>query len=92
MRDRVLKPNNSLRSLGFALLNPTYGKCPKRDKNIIKVLAEEHPFLENKTKELAGLTKNIVAQISTLEQYRKSLIHECVTGKRRITEDHAREQ
>ena len=47
-------------------------------------------FLENKTKELAGLTKNIITQISTLEQYRKSLIHECVTGKRRINEDHAR--
>ena len=59
---------------------------PRDEQNTIST------FLENKTKELAGLTKNIVAQISTLEQYRKSLIHECVTGKRRITEDHAREQ
>jgi len=49
-------------------------------------------FLDNKTKELGGLTENIVTQISTLEQYRKSLIHECVTGKRRVNEDHAREQ
>jgi len=43
-------------------------------------------FLDNKTKELDGLTEIIVTQISTLKQYRKSLIHECVTGKRRITE------
>ena len=49
-------------------------------------------FLDNKTKELDGLAENIVTQISTLEQYRKSLIHECVTGKRRVNEDHAREQ
>ena len=49
-------------------------------------------FLENKTKEHAGLTKNIITQISTLEQYRKSLIHECVTGKRRITDDDVQDQ
>ena len=44
-------------------------------------------FLDNKTKELDGLAENIVTQISSLQQYRKSLIHECVTGKRRITDD-----
>lgn len=30
-------------------------------------------------------------QIFTLEQYRKSLIHECITGKRRITEEDLKE-
>lgn len=30
--------------------------------------------------------KNIEAQIATLAAYRKSLIHECVTGQRRVTE------
>jgi type I restriction enzyme S subunit len=44
-------------------------------------------YLDLKLAESARITKTIVAQISTLEQYRKSLIHECVTGKRRITED-----
>jgi len=29
----------------------------------------------------------IEAQIATLVAYRKSLIHECVTGQRRITEE-----
>jgi type I restriction enzyme, S subunit len=49
-------------------------------------------FLDNKAKELAGLIENIVTQISTLRQYRKSLIHECVTGKRRITDDDVQDQ
>jgi len=49
-------------------------------------------FLDNKTKELDGLAENIVTQISTLQQYRKSLIHECVTGKRRITDDDVQDQ
>jgi type I restriction enzyme M protein len=30
--------------------------------------------------------------LATLEQYRKSLIHECVTGKRQITEDDVQDQ
>jgi type I restriction enzyme S subunit len=32
------------------------------------------------------IRNNIFNQITTLTSYRKSLIHECVTGKRRITE------
>jgi len=44
-------------------------------------------FLDTKCAELDKLKGNIQHQISTLNQYRKSLIHECVTGKRRITGD-----
>jgi type I restriction enzyme S subunit len=44
-------------------------------------------FLDQKCSELTELQANIENQISTLAQYRKSLIHECVTGKRWITED-----
>jgi type I restriction enzyme S subunit len=40
-------------------------------------------WLDNINKQINDLKKNIQQQISTLEQYRKSLIHECVTGKRR---------
>jgi len=43
-------------------------------------------FLRNKNEEIQTLKNNLGGQISALEQYRKSLIHECVTGKRRITE------
>jgi len=49
-------------------------------------------FLDKKTEEISKIEGVITSQISTLEQYRKSLIHECVTGKRRVNEDHAREQ
>ncbi|MDI6686627.1 MAG: restriction endonuclease subunit S [Desulfobacterales bacterium] len=44
-------------------------------------------FLDKKTDEISKIEGIITSQISTLQQYRKSLIHECVTGKRRITED-----
>jgi len=44
-------------------------------------------FLNGKISEIQNIKKNIQNQISTLNQYRKSLIHECVTGKRRINED-----
>lgn len=44
-------------------------------------------FLDTKTSEILELKINLHDQIKTLEQYRKSLIHECVTGKRRITDN-----
>jgi len=43
-------------------------------------------FLNKKTIQIDSLIDNINAQITMLEQYRKSLIHECVTGQRRVTE------
>ena len=35
---------------------------------------------------MVGLVPDHRAQINTLTSYRKSLIHECVTGQRRVTE------
>ena len=49
-------------------------------------------YLGKKCSELTELRANIENQISTLNQYRKSLIHECVTGKRRINKDDVQEQ
>jgi type I restriction enzyme S subunit len=43
-------------------------------------------FLDEKFTELAHLKSCIEAQIEVLTSYRKSLIHECVTGQRRVTE------
>ena len=43
-------------------------------------------YLDGKLSDLARLASTIEAQIDTLTAYRKSLIHECVTGQRRITE------
>ena len=36
--------------------------------------------------QIAQIVNGIESQIATLTAYRKSLIHECVTGQRRITE------
>lgn len=41
--------------------------------------------LDEKLGELRCIVTTIEAQIATLTAYRKSLIHECVTGQRRIT-------
>jgi type I restriction enzyme, S subunit len=44
-------------------------------------------YLDAKERESHLISKTIESQIATLTAYRKSLIHECVTGQRRITED-----
>ena len=44
-------------------------------------------FLDEKLNHVAQIVNGIEAQIETLIAYRKSLIHECVTGQRRITEN-----
>jgi len=43
-------------------------------------------FIENRTAQFASLRATLLNQITTLLTYRKSLIHECVTGQRRVTE------
>jgi type I restriction enzyme, S subunit len=43
-------------------------------------------FLDQKTNALSRIVEGIEKQINTLIAYRKSLIHECVTGQRRITD------
>lgn len=52
-------------------------------------VSEQHSicgFVEQCNANFARLTASISRQIDTLLAYRKSLIHECVTGQRRITE------
>lgn len=43
--------------------------------------------LDQETQLLAALKANLNQQISTLEDYKKSLIYECMTGKKRIKAD-----
>ena len=43
-------------------------------------------FLDAKLADMQRIVTGIETQIATLTAYRKSLIHECVTGQRRITE------
>jgi type I restriction enzyme S subunit len=47
-------------------------------------------FLDTKLAESKQIVAGIETQIATLTAYRKSLIHECVTGQRRVTEAEAR--
>ncbi|TWT71516.1 restriction endonuclease subunit S [Crateriforma conspicua] len=42
-------------------------------------------YLDERTKQIASVDGQLRKQIETLNAYRKSLIHECVTGKRRIS-------
>ena len=44
-------------------------------------------FLDSKLAEIKSIRRGIESQIATLTAYRKSLIHECVTGQRRVTDD-----
>ncbi|MCB0463930.1 MAG: restriction endonuclease subunit S [Flavobacteriaceae bacterium] len=46
-----------------------------------KQIIDKIKFLEKKTSEIK---KQVKSQIKTLKNYRKSLIHECVTGKKQI--------
>ncbi|MBC7854994.1 MAG: restriction endonuclease subunit S [Pirellulaceae bacterium] len=48
-----------------------------------KAIAE---FLDAKEQEIDSMKEKLNQQINTLTAYRKSLIHECVTGQRRVTE------
>jgi type I restriction enzyme S subunit len=43
-------------------------------------------YLDTKERESHLISNTIETQIATLTDYRKSLIHECVTGQRRISE------
>lgn len=52
---------------------------PKREQEAI---AE---YLDAKEQEVLSIRAGIETQIATLTAYRKSLIHECVTGQRRVT-------
>ena len=45
-------------------------------------------FLDEKLNQIDQIVNGIEAQIATLNAYRRSLIHECVTGQRRFSEAH----
>lgn len=67
-------------------LNSTRYSCmfiplpPVREQETIRA------YLDERTGEVNRIVTTIESQIATLTAYRKSLIHECVTGQRRITE------
>ncbi|MEI7937978.1 MAG: restriction endonuclease subunit S [Verrucomicrobiota bacterium] len=71
-------------------VNKTFNSTElKRLRVVIPPLDEQEEVcreIERRNKECNDVKAAIEAQIATLTAYRKSLIHECVTGQRRITE------
>ena len=71
-------------------VNKTFNSTElKRLRVVIPPMDEQKEVcreIERRTKECNDVKAAIETQIATLTAYRKSLIHECVTGQRRITE------
>ncbi|HOO92962.1 MAG TPA: hypothetical protein PKX94_05805, partial [Opitutales bacterium] len=74
-KDKVNKTFNSTELNRLSVLVPPVAE----QEEIVAIVQEKSAEIEN-------VRKVIENQISTLTAYRKSLIHECVTGKRRIAE------
>ncbi len=72
-------------------VNKTFNSTElKRLRVVIPPMDEQKEVcreIEQRAKEVNDVKVSIEAQIATLSAYRKSLIHECVTGQRRITEE-----
>jgi type I restriction enzyme S subunit len=70
-------------------VNTTFNSTElKRLRVVIPPMDEQKEVcreIERRTKEVNDVKAAIEAQIATLTAYRKSLIHECVTGQRRVT-------
>lgn len=75
MKLRAAQPHLNAEELGSALI-----VLPKTLDEQRQIAA----YIQAESEEIKNLKGNLQGQIATLEQYRKSLIHECVTGKRRI--------
>ena len=75
-------------------VNKTFNSTElKRLRVVIPPMDEQKEVcreIEQRAKEVNDVKASIEAQIETLIAYRKSLIHECVTGQRRITEEDLR--
>ena len=74
---RAAQPHLNAEQLGSVLL----ALPPTQDEQ--EAIAD---FLDAKLAEIRRISQIINSQIETLTAYRKSLIHECVTGQRRISE------
>jgi len=68
-------------NLNYVRIGNNYAAFPPKQEQV-----EIAAFLDKKNSEVQALKSVLLKQIDTLTAYRKSLIHECVTGRRRITE------
>jgi type I restriction enzyme, S subunit len=72
-------------NLNYVRIGTNFAPLPPLKEQV--AIAE---YLDAKESELRQIASTIEAQITTLTAYRKSLIHECVSGQRRITEAEVR--
>jgi len=68
-------------NLNYVRIGTNFAPFPPK-----KEQTEIAEYLDAKEKESNLISVRIETQIATLTAYRKSLIHECVTGQRRVTE------
>jgi type I restriction enzyme S subunit len=68
-------------NLNYVRIGGNFAAFPPKNEQV--AIAE---YLEAKEQEITAIKSTLQKQIDTLTAYRKSLIHECVTGQRRITE------
>ena len=68
-------------NLNYVRIGTNFAPFPPLEEQ--RVIAK---YLDAKEAESSRIRATITAQIETLTAYRKSLIHECVTGQRRVTE------
>ena len=68
-------------NINYVRIGANYCAYPPRDEQ--EAIAT---YLDKKMNELTRVAQTLTYQIATLTAYRKSLIHECVTGKRLITD------
>jgi type I restriction enzyme S subunit len=72
---RAAQPHLNSQELGGILL-----VLPKSNEDQQKIV----DYLDDETQRLAQLKANLTQQIGVLLDYKKSLIYECVTGKKRV--------
>ena len=68
-------------NLNYVRIGTNFAPIPPLDEQVAIAA-----YLDEKERDLFLISKGIKSQIATLTAYRKSLIHECVTGQRRISE------
>ena len=68
-------------NLNYVRIGTNFAPFPPLEEQ--RVIAK---YLDAKEAESSRIRETITAQLDTLIAYRKSLIHECVTGQRRVTE------
>ena len=78
-------PQTTIKTITMPQLAKLLVALPPKDEQLLI-----QSNLQEKTAEVDAIERSISQQIATLTAYRKSLIHECVTGQRRGTDEDLR--